>query len=86
MSKWVASPAYRAAVGLIAAERAARGLTQREVEERLGKGYHGFLAKIERGQRQMNLIEFIAISRALGASELELFKQIVALLPEHLDV
>lgn len=86
MRTWVSSPAYGAAVDVVVAARRRQGLSQRVVEERLGKSYHGFLAKIERKERQMNLLEFIAIARALGLEERALFDEVLGALPQRLDV
>lgn len=86
MRKWVSSPAYRLAVELLIAERKAAGLTQREVESRLGKTHHGYLAKIEGIERQANIIDVIAIARAIGANEKEFFERLLLRLPTKLDV
>lgn len=86
MRKWVSSPAYRLAIELLVEERKAAGLTQREVEHRLGKVHHGYLAKIEGIERQANIIDVIAISRALGADERKFFDVLVSRLPDILDV
>lgn len=86
MRKWVASPAYRIAIQVVADARRAQGLTQREVESRLGKKHHGWLAKIEAGERQMNIIDLVAIARAIGADERKLLDDLIGALPDHLDV
>lgn len=86
MRKWVSSPAYDLAVRLLVEARAASGLTQRAVEERLGLEYHGYIAKIERKQRQMNVVEFVAILRALGADEAAALRQLLSQLPEKIEV
>ncbi|MET3780156.1 transcriptional regulator with XRE-family HTH domain [Brevundimonas sp. 1080] len=86
MRKWVSSPDYRAAVQVIVSARVEKGLTQREVERRLGKTHHGWLAKIEVGERQMNVLDMIAIARAIGVDERALFDDLVSKLPENLDV
>jgi transcriptional regulator with XRE-family HTH domain len=86
MRKWVSSPEYRAAVEVIIEARKAQGLTQREVELRLGKAHHGWLAKIEVSERQMNIIDLIAIARAIGVDERQLFDRIIQNLPARLDV
>jgi transcriptional regulator with XRE-family HTH domain len=84
--KWVSSPAYDAAIRTLIAARNRQGLSQRAVEGRLGKSFHGFIAKIERKERQMNLVEFIAIARALGLPEKDLFADVVQALPDELDI
>lgn len=86
MRKWVSSPEYRAAVEVLVQARMAKGLTQREVERRLGKTHHGWLAKIEVAERQMNIVDLIAIARAIDADERLLFDAIIAALPRKLDV
>lgn len=78
MRKWVTDPAYKVAVDLIIAARKEAGLTQRAVEERLGERHHGYLAKIELRERQMNVIEFIEIARAIGADERALFDAVAS--------
>lgn len=86
MRKWVSSPEYRAAIEVIVDARKAQGLTQREVESRLGKTHHGWLAKIEVGERQMNVVDMIAIARAIGVDERQLFDSMLRSLPKQLDV
>lgn len=86
MRKWVSSTSYRAALDVIVAARKSAGVTQRELEGRLGKTFHGYVAKIETGERQLNLVEFVAIVRALGLDEIEVFRTVIAALPETLDI
>lgn len=86
MRKWVSSPDYRAAIQVIVEARQAKGLTQREVEGRLGKKHHGWLAKIEVGERQMNVLDMIAIARAIDVNERDLFDELVRRLPNDLEV
>jgi transcriptional regulator with XRE-family HTH domain len=42
------------------------GLTQHEVAKRLKKP-QSFVAKYERGERRIDVVEFLAITRAIGA-------------------
>ena len=86
MRKWVSSEDYRTAVQVVVSARLEKGLTQREVEGRLGKVHHGWLAKIEVGERQMNVLDMIAIARAIGVDERVLFDDLLNRLPEQLDV
>jgi transcriptional regulator with XRE-family HTH domain len=86
MRKWVSSEDYRIAVQVVVAARLKKGLTQREVERRLGKVHHGWLAKIEVGERQMNVLDMIAIARAIGIDERVLFDELIRRLPDTLDV
>ncbi len=71
MGRWVSSPSYRAAVRVLVEARTRAGLTQRALAERIGRPYT-MIANIERGERRIDVVEFIAIARALGVSEKEM--------------
>jgi transcriptional regulator with XRE-family HTH domain len=86
MRKWVSSPAYEAAISVLVDARKRQGLTQRELERRLGQTHHGLVAKIETRERQINLVEFVALARALKLKEVDLFREVLETLPEELDV
>jgi transcriptional regulator with XRE-family HTH domain len=60
---------------LMAARRVA-GLTQTDVAKRLGQP-QSFVAKYEGGERRVDVIEFVAIARALGTDPLRLLKLIM---------
>ncbi|MWC44480.1 helix-turn-helix domain-containing protein [Sphingomonas carotinifaciens] len=62
---WVISPDYRALVDALAAQRRHLGVSQRELARRLGKP-PSFVNKIELFERRLDVIEFIAVSEALG--------------------
>lgn len=79
MGRWVSSPSYRAAVRVLVDARRAAGLTQRELASRLGRPYT-MIANIERSERRVDVVEFIAIARALGIGELELMRDLAAAL------
>lgn len=56
----------------IQAAREAAGLSQREVAKRLG--FHPTVyGKIERGDRVLDVVEFVALAKAIGADPLTLF-------------
>ena len=61
------------------------GLSQKTLSERLGKP-PSFIAKIEIGERRLDLVEFVAIARALGVDEHELFARVVRGLPAELAI
>lgn len=75
MGRWVSSPSYRAAVGVIIKARKGAGLTQRALAEKIGRPYT-VIANIERGERRIDVVEFVAISRALGISETDLMREL----------
>ncbi len=59
----------------LAAARAEAGMTQRELARRLGRT-HSFVGKIESGERQLNVLEFIEIANALGVKASDLIKSL----------
>ena len=78
--RWVVSAEYRAAIDAIIAARTAQGLTQREVGRRLGM-HPSFLNKIENLERRLDILEFIALARAIGLSPVELMSIVAAVVP-----
>jgi transcriptional regulator with XRE-family HTH domain len=60
-------------------------MTQRDVAQVLNKP-PSWIGRIESRERRMDLVEFIAIARALGHKEIELLREIGAALPKRLDV
>ena len=62
--------AYREMCGLLRRQRHAAGLTIRELGVKLGKPY-SFVSKVERGERRIDPIEFIAWCKACGVKPAE---------------
>lgn len=60
-------------------------MTQREVAKVLNKP-PSWIARIESRERRMDLVEFIAIVRALGSKEGDLLREITAALPKRIEV
>jgi transcriptional regulator with XRE-family HTH domain len=81
---WVKSPAYEAAIQAIVRLRHERGLSQRDVAERLGKP-RSFVSKIESRERRLDIVEFVALARALQAEPTGLLALVLAALPDDLD-
>jgi transcriptional regulator with XRE-family HTH domain len=77
MQKSLKSAEYERLIALLVAVRHAAGVRQQKLAEKLGKP-QSFVAKYEGGERRIDLVEFIAISRALDADPLKLFKDFVA--------
>lgn len=59
-------------------------MSQRDLAAALGKP-PSWIAKVEQGERRLDLIEFIAIAWALGVDEGGLFRRVVGSLPKRLD-
>ena len=69
---------------LVKARKAAK-LNQTEVAERVGKD-QTFISLIERSQRRVDVLEFVALAKAMGQDPVELFKKVVARLPKRFDI
>jgi transcriptional regulator with XRE-family HTH domain len=61
---------------LLKAARKKAGLTQDELAERMG-AYKTFVSKYERGERQLDVIEFIAVAEALKLDPRALIDQVM---------
>src|SRR3977135_3507480 len=76
IGKSVHSPDQAAFCELMVGARKAAGLTQQALALRLKKP-QSFVAKYEGGERSIDVVEFIAISRALGTDPLKLMASLV---------
>jgi transcriptional regulator with XRE-family HTH domain len=77
IDKSVHSPHQAAFCELMIGARKAAGLTQHALALRLKKP-QSFVAKYEGGERRLDVVEFVAIARALGADPLKLMATFVA--------
>jgi transcriptional regulator with XRE-family HTH domain len=75
IDKSIHSPGQIAFCELMIAARKKAGLTQQDVAKRLRKP-QSFVAKYEGGERRIDVVEFIAISRAIGADPVRLLRTI----------
>jgi transcriptional regulator with XRE-family HTH domain len=81
MPKSVFTEEYAKLLRVLVATRKDAGVSQVELARRLGKP-QPFISYIERGVRRVDLIEFYAITRALGADPRTVFEQVISALPE----
>ncbi|MQY50085.1 helix-turn-helix domain-containing protein [Rhizobiales bacterium RZME27] len=65
MQKTLGSEGHRALVQLITEKRKAAGLTQDDLARILGE-HQSFVARLESGQRRIDVIEYVTISCAIG--------------------
>jgi transcriptional regulator with XRE-family HTH domain len=84
MPKSVFTNAYAAMLRVLIAARKER-MTQAQLAKRLGKT-QPLVSLIEKGERRVDLIEFVAISRAMGVDPRDLFDEIIAVLPDKIDI
>lgn len=71
-SKTLRSREHRALCAVLVATRREAGLTQAQLAERLGKPA-SFIAKIEIGERRVDVVEFAAIAKALKLDPRKIF-------------
>jgi transcriptional regulator with XRE-family HTH domain len=77
MEKSLKSAEYARLIALLVAVREKADIKQQPLADMLGKP-QSFIAKYEGGERRIDLIEFIAIARALGADPMKLFRDFMA--------
>ena len=68
--------AYSNFAAVLVAARTERRLAQQQVAECLGKP-QSYVAKIEGAERRLDVVEFIALARALGVDPIALFADVV---------
>jgi transcriptional regulator with XRE-family HTH domain len=62
---------------VLAEARSEAGLTQRDLAARL-KRPHSYVAKIESGERRVDVLEFIEMARAMRVDPVKLFERVLA--------
>lgn len=65
MAKTLGSPRQKALIDLLIQKREAAGLTQADLAGRLGE-YQSFVARLESGERRVDVVEFLEIADVLG--------------------
>ena len=74
--KTLRSPEHRALCALLVAARRKAGLNQTELAKRLGRP-QSFIAKLEGGERRLDVVEFLAVTRAIGADPLRILRALI---------
>jgi transcriptional regulator with XRE-family HTH domain len=77
MQKSLKSAEYARLVEILVAVRHGSGVRQQALAKKLGRP-QSFVAKYEGGERRIDVVEFIAIVRALGADPVKLFRDFAA--------
>jgi len=73
VTKTIRSSGHEALREAIIAARKAAGLTQAQLAERL-RCHQSFVARVESGQRRIDVVELVVISRAIGANAEQVFR------------
>lgn len=82
---WVVSPDYRAVINALKDARIRVGISQRELARRLNKP-PSFVNKIEQLERRLDVLEFIAITEAMGLKGDDLLKSVRDALPDTINL
>jgi transcriptional regulator with XRE-family HTH domain len=65
LGKTLGSKRHKALIALLIQKREAAGMTQADLADRLGE-YQSFVARLESGQRRIDVVEFLDIAEALS--------------------
>ncbi len=71
MAKTIRSSGHEALCDALIAARKAAGLTQEQLAVRLHQ-HQSFVARVESGERRIDVVELIVLARAIGADPAEL--------------
>ena len=74
MSKTLGTTRHRALIAFLTAKRKAAGMSQSELAKALGE-YQSFVARMESGQRRIDVIEYENLARILKFEHHEFFTQ-----------
>ncbi|WP_192357211.1 helix-turn-helix domain-containing protein [Mesorhizobium mediterraneum] len=75
MPKSLRSPRHQRFLAQLVSLRKAKGLTQAQVAEKLGRP-QSFVAKYEGGERRLDVIEFLEVTAALDADPCEILSSL----------
>jgi transcriptional regulator with XRE-family HTH domain len=76
MPRTLRSPGHEALRVFLVEKRKAAGLTQADVAARIGR-HQSLVADIERGQRRVDLVELLALAKAIGFDPHEAVERMV---------
>jgi transcriptional regulator with XRE-family HTH domain len=80
VTKSLHSPTYRKLTALLVQARRKSGLTQQEVADAL-KTHQSYVAKVEGGERRIDVVEFMELAKALGVVPSNLLKKLESAVP-----
>ncbi|QDM00049.1 helix-turn-helix transcriptional regulator [Rhodopseudomonas palustris] len=76
MVKTLGTERHKALIALLVEKREAAGLTQTELAAKLGE-YQSFVARLESGQRRVDVVEFLELAELLNFDPAKAIRQIV---------
>ncbi|MCA3605739.1 MAG: helix-turn-helix transcriptional regulator [Methylobacterium sp.] len=75
MGKTLGSTRHKALIDLLIQKREAVGMTQTDLAKALGE-YQSFVARLESGQRRVDVIEFLELAKVLRFDPVEALRTI----------
>jgi len=72
LEKTIGSDRHKALISFLIQKREAKGMTQTELARHLGE-YQSFVARLESGQRRVDVVEFERLGEILGFDVVELY-------------
>lgn len=85
MAKSTHTEPYKILLGVLIETRERAGVTQTELARRI-KRPQPYISMVERGERRIDVIQFYAIMKALGADPEEVFRELIGKLPDQVEV
>lgn len=79
MSKTLDSNRHHELVSLLIKRREAAGLTQVALAQKLGE-YQSFVARLESGQRRVDVVEFLNLAHVLGFDPIEAIRYLMTVM------
>lgn len=80
MARTIRSPGHEALCQALIDARKAAGLTQADLAARL-RCHQSFVARVESGQRRIDVVELVVLVRALGGDAGEILRLLESLVP-----
>jgi transcriptional regulator with XRE-family HTH domain len=77
MSRTLGSARHKALCALLVAERDKADLSQEALADRLNQ-HQSFVARLESGQRRIDVVEFLELAEAIGFDPIRALKKIKA--------
>jgi len=76
VTKSTHTPEYQRLIAILTDARRKAGLTQQQVADRLGKP-QSYVAKVEGAERRIDVVEFVALAKAMGQEPAALFQTVL---------
>ncbi|MDX0462688.1 helix-turn-helix domain-containing protein [Sinorhizobium medicae] len=77
MQKTLGSRPHEALVALLIEKRKIAGLTQDDLAKAVGE-HQSFIARLESGQRRIDVIEYVTLAQVIGFDPTEALKQLIS--------